>query len=638
MTTTLANRDSITFGGGRYQVIEEVGQGGMASVYRAHDATLGREVAIKVMHKHLASREEFRERFRREAQAVARLDHPNIPRIFDYSPSGEGGEFYLVTEFVHGLTLAAEIHARPLPQPELAAAIMIPVLRALDHAHGAGIVHRDLKPENIMLSPGGAVKLMDFGIAQIVNSQKMTMTGSLVGSAGYMSPELIHGQRGDHRSDLFAAGSLLYMLAAGVHPFEAGNAMATMKRIADGVYEPAHLTSGQIDHQLSAIISALLAPDPESRPASAAQAAAMLESWLRDSGLKPDGPWLSDYLGDPRSGTEKLRAALTTGLLKSARELSARGRLTEALDGLNRILAFDPDHAEARALMGALNRQRQSETGAPNRKQIWTAAMVLTGLAGAVILWWGSSSPSPQPPAPAASLSPPEEPASRVPPPPAVEAPASPSAMMEPVPVDPSPAKTALTPPAAPPRIRPEPRKAAAAPAAAPEDTAGPLEPETATRLPMTIRVLDAYASLSVDGQDAGTGALPVHRLMLTPGKHRIELRHPNFELFSREVLIPNDPAFVIPTLDARLTPLPARIRVNAAPGQNPMISIDGRPFGAAASSLKLPFLLPMTSGRKPITLRIEQVGFAPREISREVIAGELVEVDARLEKLDSPE
>src|SRR5262245_18374055 len=183
----------------RYRVIEEVGQGGMAIVYKAHDETLKREVAVKVLHAHLLAEPESKARLQREAQAVAKLQHDNIVQIFDYSGK-ESPASYIVTEFIDGQTLKQFLGGRPMRAPEVAVCIAIEVGSALLHAHSLGIIHRDVKPENVMVRKDGVLKLMDFGVAQIMDLERMTVTGQLLGSPAYMAPELLEGKPIDVRT------------------------------------------------------------------------------------------------------------------------------------------------------------------------------------------------------------------------------------------------------------------------------------------------------------------------------------------------------------------------------------------------------------------------------------------------------
>ncbi|HEY8926569.1 MAG TPA: serine/threonine-protein kinase, partial [Polyangia bacterium] len=185
----------------RYRLIEEVGQGGMAIVYRAKDDSLKREVAIKVLHRHLSAEPESKARLEREAQAVAKLRHDNILEIFDYS-GADASSSYIVTELIHGETLKQFLARRSIGHPEVASLITAELCGALVHAHGMGIIHRDVKPENVMIRNDGLLKLMDFGIAQVLDLERMTVTGQLLGSPAYMAPELIEGKPLDVRTDV----------------------------------------------------------------------------------------------------------------------------------------------------------------------------------------------------------------------------------------------------------------------------------------------------------------------------------------------------------------------------------------------------------------------------------------------------
>ncbi|HZI05251.1 MAG TPA: serine/threonine-protein kinase, partial [Archangium sp.] len=168
---------------GRYRILEELGSGGMSVVYKGLDTALDREVAVKVLHPHLANKSESRRRLAREAKAVARLHHPNILEVFDFSAEGAQDAF-LVTEYVRGRTLKEYVdELGRLELPELAAMILHEIAAALAHAHESGVIHRDLKPENVMVREDGVLKLMDFGIAKLLDiEERMTVTGALVGS------------------------------------------------------------------------------------------------------------------------------------------------------------------------------------------------------------------------------------------------------------------------------------------------------------------------------------------------------------------------------------------------------------------------------------------------------------------------
>ena len=222
---------------GRYRILEQLGQGGMSVVYKGLDTALDREVAVKVLHPHLSHKEESRKRLAREAKAVAKLRHPNILEVFDFAGI-DAEDAYIVTEYIRGQTLRQYAVSNTFDPPEIAAMVIHEIAQALAHAHEAGVIHRDLKPENVMVREDGVLKLMDFGIAKIIDrDDKLTMTGALVGSPAHMAPEIIEGEETGAEADIFSLGTMLYYFATGRLPFNGPNTTATLKKILDCVYD-----------------------------------------------------------------------------------------------------------------------------------------------------------------------------------------------------------------------------------------------------------------------------------------------------------------------------------------------------------------------------------------------------------------
>ncbi|HPU13955.1 MAG TPA: Stk1 family PASTA domain-containing Ser/Thr kinase [Aeromicrobium sp.] len=210
--------------GGRYEVGEMIGRGGMADVRAGRDTRLGRAVAIKMLRPDLAADETFQERFRREAQSAASLNHPSIVAVYDTGETTDknGGHVpYIVMELVEGRTLRDVLRDGRKILPERALSITADILSALDYSHRAGIIHRDIKPANVMLTPEGKVKVMDFGIARAIadTSSAMTQTAAVIGTAQYLSPEQARGETVDARSDIYSTGCVLYELLTGRPPF-----------------------------------------------------------------------------------------------------------------------------------------------------------------------------------------------------------------------------------------------------------------------------------------------------------------------------------------------------------------------------------------------------------------------------------
>ena len=204
--------------GNRYQLLEQVGSGGMAIVYRALDLRTQHQVAVKLLRPDLAQNEEYVARFQREADAASKMTHHNIVNLLDVGMDGE--DRYLVMEYVQGETLKQLIQKRKQIPPDLAVQITIRILSALKHAHENGIVHRDIKPQNILMDQEGLVKVADFGIARIANSQTLTDRNIVMGSVHYFSPEQARGQSADVRSDIYSVGVVLYEMLTGRVPFD----------------------------------------------------------------------------------------------------------------------------------------------------------------------------------------------------------------------------------------------------------------------------------------------------------------------------------------------------------------------------------------------------------------------------------
>jgi serine/threonine-protein kinase len=368
----------------KYDVLEEVGHGGMAVVYRAIDRVLKREVAIKVLHAHLADRAESRARLEREAIAVAKLRHENILEIFDYSGTSER-ESYIVTEFIHGPTLRDWLEDDYQARPAIAALVVHRLALALVHAHQSGIVHRDIKPENVMIRrDDGCIKLMDFGIAQILDNQKLTMTGQLIGSPAYMAPELINGRPLDARTDLFSLGILLFQLATGELPFAGRNPHEVLNRIADGNYPAPSTVNPLVDGDLEAILARALATNPDERFQSAEAMARELEAYLAEMELEPTAAELRTYFRGAKEAIAELDARVSVALMTRARRAAEEGLNGRALRLVGRVLELDRDNKEARAMLQRLRiharRMRQIMIGG--------AALGLVGLvaAGAILL------------------------------------------------------------------------------------------------------------------------------------------------------------------------------------------------------------------------------------------------------------
>jgi len=343
---------------GRYVIKEEVGQGGMSVVYRGLDTVLDRPVAIKVLHPHLSNREESRRRFQREARAIAKLSHPNIMQVFDFSETG-AERSYIVMEFLDGCTLREALDRRPLKHPEVAAMIGISLCDALKHAHEFGIIHRDIKPENVMIGRDGVVKLTDFGIAQMVDAQAMTVTGALLGSPAHMCPEMIEGDTLDFRADIFSLGTVLYFAATGELPFMGKNAPLVLKAILEGDYLDAELLNPRVGRRLSRIIDTCLARRPDDRYASVTELREDLQAHLDDVGLGDVDAELAGYFSDPDTYQDALKPRLLAVLEERGATALKERRVAAALEYFNRVLAVEPEHERVLKLIRRIDQRRK---------------------------------------------------------------------------------------------------------------------------------------------------------------------------------------------------------------------------------------------------------------------------------------
>ena len=261
--------------GGRYVLRDLIASGGMAAVWRAHDQVLARTVAVKILHGHLAADEAFRERFRREAIAAAKLAHPAIVSVYDTGTDGDA--VFLVMELVDGSTLKDVIAENGALSPAETATIGEKVARGLAYAHARGLVHRDVKPANILIGDDGSVKVADFGIVKAEEAgEDLTKTGMVLGTAAYVAPEQITAQLIDGRADQYALGCVLYEALAGRQPFKGDNAVATAAQRLDRPPLPVRQVRADVPRGLSAVLERALARDPADRfPSTGALADAL---------------------------------------------------------------------------------------------------------------------------------------------------------------------------------------------------------------------------------------------------------------------------------------------------------------------------------------------------------------------------
>ncbi|MFW6692551.1 Stk1 family PASTA domain-containing Ser/Thr kinase [Streptomyces sp. MAR4 CNX-425] len=270
--------------GGRYELGQVLGRGGMAEVYLAHDTRLGRTVAVKTLRADMARDPSFQARFRREAQSAASLNHPAIVAVYDTGEDYIDGVSipYIVMEYVDGSTLRELLHSGRKLLPERSLEMCTGILQALEYSHRSGIVHRDIKPANVMLTRTGQVKVMDFGIARAMGDSGMTMTqtAAVIGTAQYLSPEQAKGEQVDARSDLYSTGCLLYELLTGRPPFVGDSPVAVAYQHVREEAQPPSAFDPEVTPEMDAIVMKALVKDPDYRYQSADEMRADIDASL----------------------------------------------------------------------------------------------------------------------------------------------------------------------------------------------------------------------------------------------------------------------------------------------------------------------------------------------------------------------
>jgi serine/threonine protein kinase len=592
---------------GRYRILEQLGQGGMSVVYKGFDTTLDREVAVKVLHPHLSGKVESRKRLAREAKAVAKLHHPNILEVFDFAgaDSTESEEAFIVTEYIRGQTLRQFADGQAFDPPEVAAMVVHEIATALAHAHEAGVIHRDLKPENVMVREDGVLKLMDFGIAKILDrDERMTMTGALVGSPAHMAPEIIEGEESGAEADVFSLGTILYAFTTARLPFTGPNTTATLKRILDGQYDDPRAANPKISDGLVEIIATCLKRLPADRYPNASKLRDALAEHLASLGLERPGEELTSFFADPPSYRLLITARLCEALLKKAEALIAEQRTSKALASLDQVLALQPDHPRALARLDQLNRAKRRQK---QRKQWLQSGAIALGAAAVVsagVAWWRTRPPPPDfaPAFPELRGAEVRLPATIYP---AYEPPA-PVKPIEPV------AQPVKTDPDPPPRAR-------------------PTEPGPPP-VPVTITVRP-FGYLQVDGQPRSADQPVRHALQLAPGKHRFKIsceKHCVDRAEERAINAqgPNELLFVVKLK-------PSQVSFDYDP-PDALVKV-GDQVKTARESVLQPFMVETPpektfSTSHALVYEVTKPGFKPRREEERVPAGDTLKLKGKLD------
>jgi eukaryotic-like serine/threonine-protein kinase len=445
----------------KYDLLEEIGHGGMATVYRATDKRLRREVAVKIIHKHLRENSEVATRFVAEARAAAKLRHPNIVEVYDVSADDDRYRF-LVVELIRGTTLRKILQDHRDMPAEVGAAIVLEICEGLTHAHEAGIIHRDIKPENVLIElPAGCkgsvfgpegdpparadkpraadaegdaaasgrssspraerkseperpsrrsrgpsrvvIKITDFGIAKMLDAQGVTVTGQVLGSPAHMAPEQIEGGEVDARTDVFALGVLMYEALVGHLPFEGKNPAQVLRKVLDARYPPPEAERAGVGARWAKIITGALARELEQRTASPAALADQIRAELSALGIADPAAEVLAYFRDPAGYPAALAERIVPALLDRGEAARTRGDSPSAAADFNRALALRPDDLAILKRITSLSASR-SRRALLRRAALIAGTSAALGVTSFAIVRYARERPRTAGPAPSATV------------------------------------------------------------------------------------------------------------------------------------------------------------------------------------------------------------------------------------------
>ena len=376
-----------------YQITELIATGGMAAIYRATDVTTGNIVAIKILHGHLAQDKDFITRFEREAQAAASLKHDNVIDMLDYGEAA--GVYYIAMEYVDGKSLKDLMNSVRFIPHDIALAIIYDICRGIEHAHQKGVVHRDLKPANILVNKDGRVKITDFGLAQAQDLTSITVTGAIVGTPAYMSPEQAAGKKIDARSDIFSLGVVVYEMVTGTKPF-GGETYSSVIHAILTVPTPKPIDANPlVDDSISTIIEKMLQKDADMRYQNIAKLSEDVYAYFRNCNIEVPSKKIGEFIAEPDRISQQYIKEAKDKYLKRGLHYATAGRedIDDAIKEFEKVQFLDPEDENARTRLAELKRKRKhsqvSATGkAPTQKRKLPIGIVaLTALAFVIILF-----------------------------------------------------------------------------------------------------------------------------------------------------------------------------------------------------------------------------------------------------------
>src|SRR5450432_1949252 len=339
---------------GRYEILGKLGEGAMGVVYRARDSAIGRVVALKMLSAELGAEDELHARFRREAEAIGRLSHPNIVTVYDLGQSD--GQRYMAMERPGGDDLRSLIeHRVDIPLADRVR-ILLQICEGLAYAHSRGVVHRDIKPANIVVTSVGRVKILDFGLARVATRATITRKGMILGTPDYMAPEQAMGKLVDRRSDVFSAGSVFYEFLTGEKPFKGKTLHAVLFQIIQEEPDPVLTLNPELPTRVAAVVHRMLLKDPEKRYQSMDEVGNDLVEMhvaLRRSRSRSVLPQ------PPPAGGEEVRTRVREQVARGRAHFEG-GRLDQAVEAMTEALVLDPACEDAAEIVWRALKQRQA--------------------------------------------------------------------------------------------------------------------------------------------------------------------------------------------------------------------------------------------------------------------------------------
>ncbi len=342
-----------------YDFLEVIGKGGMAVLYKGFQRSLSRNVAIKELHTFLLDNENFIDRFEREAKALASLMHENVVQVFDFGK--EQDSYYIVMEYVEGLDLKELMKSTTKFPLEIALMVIYQICSGLEHAHSSGITHRDMKPGNVLMNKFGVVKIADFGLAQAANLDSITVTGSLIGTPAYMSPEQAAGKKVDHRSDIFSIGVMLYEMISSKKPYGGDSYASVIAKILTQKPRQIIEIEPNLPSDIINIVNKSLAKYVEKRYSDIGLMLQDLENYFGSIGITPNKRLVKKFIENPDQYQEKYKEKFISEHINKGIYYMQMGleKFDDASTEFNRVLGIDPKNENAEKYLKDIKRKRE---------------------------------------------------------------------------------------------------------------------------------------------------------------------------------------------------------------------------------------------------------------------------------------